>query len=53
MNRTTRTTLVHYGAAAIFTALAVLLRWKPNSAWLVLAGAVAGLLAHVVAPAAL
>ncbi len=33
--------------------LAVLLRWKPNSAWLVLAGAVAGLLAHVVAPAAL
>ena len=33
--------------------LAILLRWKPNSAWLVLAGAVAGFLAHVVAPAAL
>jgi hypothetical protein len=28
--------------------LLVLPRWKPNSAWLILVGALAGLVAHVV-----
>ena len=31
-------------------ALAVLIRFKPNSAWLVLAGGVIGVVAHLVAP---
>ncbi|HEU0026009.1 MAG TPA: hypothetical protein VFQ25_02755 [Ktedonobacterales bacterium] len=46
LGRAAKLDVVTVALAAL--ALLILLRWKPNSAWLILGGTLAGLTAHVV-----